>query len=236
MHFRISSRRLAAVVILGASLSVGFDQESFAKSFAFLFRNNSGTDLQYQLFATGRDIVWPGAARFYTIPANSKVHNAAISCELGEKICFGAWIEGRTDFYWGVGRSKTNACSHCCYVCRGQATEIINLNPPNLAVTPEPSAVNTSTVRPSFDCNGNLNEAEQTVCNNADLCQIDANMSSTYNRLLAERKGPATLRDDQRAFLRRRDACGADVECLNKAYWERFNDLAWINGQGHEDR
>jgi uncharacterized protein YecT (DUF1311 family) len=92
-------------------------------------------------------------------------------------------------------------------------------------------------VRPSFNCDaGNLNDAERTVCSNAELSQADANMSSTYAQIFADRKGSASLRDEQRAFLKRRDACGVDVACLKKAYWERFNDLAWLNGQGHEDR
>jgi uncharacterized protein YecT (DUF1311 family) len=107
----------------------------------------------------------------------------------------------------------------------------------NLTPTSGALLANEARVQPSFNCNaGNLNDAERTVCGNAELSQADANMSSTYNRIFAERKGSTSLRDEQRAFLKRRDACGVDVACLKTAYWERFNDLAWLNGQGHEDR
>jgi uncharacterized protein YecT (DUF1311 family) len=92
-------------------------------------------------------------------------------------------------------------------------------------------------VRPSFNCDaGNLNDAERTVCGNADLSRADANMSSTYNQIFADRQGSAALRNEQNAFLKQRDACGVDVACLKKVYWKRFNDLAWLNGQGHEDK
>jgi hypothetical protein len=56
------------------------------------------------------------------------------------------------------------------------------------SISGEPTAsapktqVAVESTQPSFNCNvTNLNDAERTVCGNAELSRLDANMSSTYD-------------------------------------------------------
>jgi len=121
-----------AVFLLAAM--VAFPQVADAKNYLFRFRNTSGSPLQVQLYADSRDNIWPSANETWVYPADGRIYVNGISCHRGEMICFGAWIEGRSDFYWGTGRGKQNRCDSCCYRCSGQQTEIINLNPPDLSL------------------------------------------------------------------------------------------------------
>ena len=50
----------------------------------------------------------------------------SVACEEGEKICYGAWIEGDQNTYWGAGPNNPQECEDCCYVCTGGQTEEIN--------------------------------------------------------------------------------------------------------------
>ena len=45
------------------------------------------------------------------------------------RICYGAWIQGDQNTYWGVGPDNSQKCENCCYTCTGGETEQINLVP-----------------------------------------------------------------------------------------------------------
>lgn len=222
-------RFLACLIIMSACLAV---QPAEARNLVFHFRNISGSPLQYQLYAQERGNIWPGTTQVYTIPPSGKVFDAPISCQQGEHVCFGAWVEGRGDFYWGVGKNSQQSCSDCCFICKGTSTTLITFNPPNLAKPAAASPTKATSDHPSFECrDASLNDAERTVCGNGVLSELDLDVSRSYNQLMSEQGRPATLRNDQRNFLKKRNACGADASCLNKLYWERFNELQWIIGE-----
>ena len=52
-----------------------------------------------------------------------------ISCIKGEKVCYGAWLQGNSSRYWGVGKGNQQKCADCCYTCGGNTvTKVHNLN------------------------------------------------------------------------------------------------------------
>ena len=59
---------------------------------------------------------WPGDGRVHVID-DYNVHSYVLACETGEKICYGAWVRGIPDKYWGVGYNDTQGCADCCYSC-----------------------------------------------------------------------------------------------------------------------
>jgi uncharacterized protein YecT (DUF1311 family) len=220
---------LACFITTIAGLAV---QPADARNLVFHFRNISGSPLQYQLYAQERRVIWPGTTQVYILPPSGKIFDAAISCQQGEHVCFGAWIEGRDDFYWGVGKNSQQSCTDCCFACKGRSTNLVTFNPPNLAKPTGVSPTKATSDHPSFDCgDASLNEAERTICGNGVLSKLDLDVSRSYNQLMSEQAQPEALRNDQRNFLKKRNACGADASCLNKLYWNRFNELQWIIGE-----
>jgi uncharacterized protein len=82
-------------------------------------------------------------------------------------------------------------------------------------------------VTPSFDCRTDTQPVEQAICGDAGLSARDRKLSESYYRLAdtlpqAER---FALRDQQRDWIRRRNACGSLVPCIAQAYDQRLAQL-----------
>lgn len=71
-----------------------------------------------------------------------------------------------------------------------------------------------------FDCQKARTPTERAICADEKLSVADEVMSAAYP--LLEDAGSTAVADEQRAWLRRRDACRADVACLRQAYQERL--------------
>ena len=73
---------------------------------------------------------------------------------------------------------------------------------------------------PSFDCASARHAAEQIVCRDAGLARVDRNLDVTYRRLMQEAGffGRIKLRNEERAFLKDRDACESDYTCVRVTY------------------
>jgi hypothetical protein len=81
---------------------------------------------------------WPGGDRMYVIKDYSE-HTYRLSCEHGENICFGAWIEGSAlNPYWGGGYRVREGCTRCCLTCPAFDGATWELEPSD-ARTPAPS-------------------------------------------------------------------------------------------------
>lgn len=78
-----------------------------------------------------------------------------------------------------------------------------------------------------FDCSSIAQdqEVEAAICADDALSALDDQVTRLYNQAridLASRGQPFdSLRDDQRAWLRERGVCGADVQCIRDAYQRR---------------
>lgn len=82
----------------------------------------------------------------------------------------------------------------------------------------------------SFSCMNieDMNAAEQTVCTDRRIGALDERLDSWYRRAKI-RAGyfdqTEWLRTEQRQWLDERNACGADVRCLKRAYRSRIREL-----------
>ncbi|WP_114238772.1 lysozyme inhibitor LprI family protein [Dyella sp. C9] len=87
----------------------------------------------------------------------------------------------------------------------------------------------------SFDCRKATTLAERTVCATPALGRKDIAVATYYEVLLRLKPGASgmayrefddTIRDGQREWLQgQRDACGAELACLQRAYDERLDAL-----------
>ncbi len=92
-------------------------------------------------------------------------------------------------------------------------TDITTLDPPK---TPEPPPPPPANLRP-WCANGGLNLAEQMICGDPMLADLDDRMSRLYAAL------PVKDERGQLAWLRNeRDACNTDATCLARAYEHRI--------------
>src|SRR3954471_5234482 len=96
--------------------------------------------------------------------------------------------------------------------------------------SPSGSTAAPTTAAMSFDCAKAANPAQQLVCKDPQLTELDRRMQTAYQRALA-RPGSdqATATTAQSAFTTIRDGCGDFIDartCLSEAYQTRLVELA----------
>jgi len=119
----------AALSLLAALAFLGTAQVAHAETLKWQFRSEYAKIVDFGLYsASRRGYVWPGSNRVYVLD-DYKTRTINITCQRGEKICFGAWVRNRETRYWGVGYGNAHGCKGCCYTCNGGQTRVIVLNP-----------------------------------------------------------------------------------------------------------
>jgi hypothetical protein len=120
---KISRIFMAAWVALACMLTASV---ASAADVTFQMQNSHPNAVEVELYSQDRDHVWPGNNEIYLLD-DGETKTMALSCNEGEKICYGAWIKGDRETYWGVGPGNAQTCSDCCYTCTGGNTEVIEL-------------------------------------------------------------------------------------------------------------
>lgn len=79
----------------------------------------------------------------------------------------------------------------------------------------------------SFDCAKARKPDEKAICANRDLNDQDVRVDQLYGitRHLAPMGGRGAIMDDQRAWLKARQTCGANQACLKRGYDKRLGEL-----------
>lgn len=114
---------LATLVLCFGSLPAQAQSEM-----TFQVRSNHPNKVQIKFYSQDRKgHQWPNSTNAYNLD-DSQVHSYRIGCLGGEKVCYGAWVTGNSNTYWGVGYNNSQRCSNCCYTCSGGTTQVINLN------------------------------------------------------------------------------------------------------------
>ncbi len=96
-----------------------------------------------------------------------------------------------------------------------------------VAATLGAAAPNGSAFAASFDCSKASTSDEIAICAHRDLDDADVEMATRYSMLLQllAMGSAGALRDDQKAWLDQRRACGGDLACLRSAYSARIDAL-----------
>jgi len=91
-----------------------------------------------------------------------------------------------------------------------------------------PSVPPAAAAGPSFDCTGNLSQAETVICSDSELAAHDISMRDTYARArqVANADQRAILHDDQTAWIERRNNCRFEKACIRRAYVDQLDTLA----------
>ncbi len=103
------------------------------------------------------------------------------------------------------------------------------------------TAFTSAATAQSYDCRKAVTADEVAVCGDPLLGELDVVQADLYGRLRHYTTSfdnamglQAQLRDEARAFLRRRAACGADRSCLEAVYRARIRELLkhWMTAMG----
>ena len=84
--------------------------------------------------------------------------------------------------------------------------------------------------KPSFKCTKGMHEAEELICQDADLARLDNNLTRLYNTLLKNtpKREQAALKAEQRGWVKGRNECWKAANkkaCIRDEYNARINEL-----------
>jgi len=86
--------------------------------------------------------------------------------------------------------------------------------------------------KPSFDCTKAKIPAEKTICGSIELASFDLSVSKSYKQNIegfTEGKDTSAVKRvkaAQKAWLKKRDACGTDAACLKKSMEDQLEAMA----------
>jgi len=100
-----------------AFAAFGTPTEGYADTLTFRVKSMSEARVQIEFYSQDRRHSWPGGGVAYNLDDYDE-HEFSLSCINSEKICYGAWVTGNANRYWGVGFSGGESCESCCYTCR----------------------------------------------------------------------------------------------------------------------
>jgi hypothetical protein len=94
-----------------------------AEDMQFHINNKTTYNIQVRFFSQTRAAWWPGEKSGWDMNVNAS-NDFKLSCNPGEKVCYGAWTMPKPTLDWGVGLDGKNKCSACCYSCGANSNEI----------------------------------------------------------------------------------------------------------------
>lgn len=110
---------LLGLIVLGAAPVAAADMSLYVK-------NQRSDGVALELFSRDRDTVWPGGDKVFLIDPRAR-KSVPISCNQGERLCWGAWVNGNDRLSAGVGPDNDQPCDTCCFICVEHSTETIDL-------------------------------------------------------------------------------------------------------------
>ena len=100
---------------------------ALAQNVTFHIKSNHPNKVQVEFYSQSRNHAWPGGSKAYNLD-DYATHSYRLNCNTGEKICYGAWLSGNQNKYWGVGMNNRRGCTGCCTTCNGGSISF-TLNP-----------------------------------------------------------------------------------------------------------
>lgn len=97
-----------------------------AAEMTFFMKNEQSRAVAVEFYGRDRDIVWPGGDKVYLLEALAR-KSIRVTCDAGERICWGAWLNGDDSQSFGVGFDGQRYCESCCRVCADSTTETIDI-------------------------------------------------------------------------------------------------------------
>jgi len=104
------------LLALGVALVLPIATIASAEDITFGLKNDSDHDIQIEFYSQDRNHAWPGGDQAYNLSSGDS-NSYPLTCRSGEKICYGAWVKGKSTTYWGVGLNNKQSCEACCQTC-----------------------------------------------------------------------------------------------------------------------
>ena len=113
-----------AFAFLALTLLLCLAAPARADDMAVYMKNGFSRAIVVELRSQTTQSVWPGGEEVFLLDKAEK-KSVPVTCEAGERICYGAWAYGDDSIAWDVGPDNAARCDDCCFTCVAKATETI---------------------------------------------------------------------------------------------------------------
>lgn len=79
-----------------------------------------------------------------------------------------------------------------------------------------------------FDCSKAKSTTEKTICSTASLSDLDEILVLSFKKALAGSSDAQALKGAQQAWLKTRESCASNIDCITKTYTTRINELVGL--------
>ncbi len=114
-HMRGMGRIAVFAMMAATALASGLPAGA-AERMTFRLTNQAKFPVWVEFYSSDRLKQWPDDGRLFIL-ADSAPKKFTVPCELGERICYGAWKEGDVTHDWGAGYEGRKDCDDCCHIC-----------------------------------------------------------------------------------------------------------------------
>lgn len=121
-------RAVSKMSAIAMAIGLTFGAAAKAESLVWTITSDHPNVVDLVFYSQTYSRAWPGGGQVYSIN-DWNAHTFSLECSSGELICYGAWVRGNSDTYWGVGLNGGYSCSDCCAACGARATTPVRLTP-----------------------------------------------------------------------------------------------------------
>ena len=118
-------RNLFSGIVCAAFLLAGGAPASSGDA-TFTLANKARFNVMVKVFSQSRHWEWPSTTRHWNLDDDAQ-HALRISCQDGEKVCYGGSFTADDKTHWGVGFKGDKPCSGCCLTCGSNVSHAWNL-------------------------------------------------------------------------------------------------------------
>lgn len=106
-----------------------------------------------------------------------------------------------------------------------ESAVVVRANAASNAEAAEKSASATTVIQASFDCGKAVSKIEKLICSTPETANADRQLNAAYSAARSKVSDPVGLKDDQRQWLKERNACD-DAACLLNVTRVRIRKLS----------
>ncbi len=114
-------RSIVLSLFAALMLTMSTASTASADTLVWYVKSSHPNSVMIEFYSQDRSHAWPGDGTAYVIK-DWDFHEYSLECRSGEKICYGAWVQGDSSSYWGTGKDDRDGCDSCCYICDGYST------------------------------------------------------------------------------------------------------------------
>ena len=92
----------------------------------------------------------------------------------------------------------------------------------------------SSSYAAGFDCSKAKSTTEKTICSTTSLSDLDEILVLSFNKAIASSADVKALKTAQQAWLKNRETCLSDVDCITQAYTLRISELVNLVAKNQE--